>query len=87
MQYTYTRALSETELLQHLRSQDELLLRAPGLRWQEVERQIERLGFGDRFFVSALTSARGDFCKVTPCPSRKADGAVGLAHSTLGGPC
>ncbi len=66
MQYTYTRSLSETELVQHLRSQDEILFRIPGIRWQDVERQVERLGFGDTFLVSAMKGTRGECCKVTP---------------------
>jgi len=34
--------------------------------WQEIERQIERLGFDDSYFVTEVSAKRGKFTKVTP---------------------
>lgn len=66
MHYTYTRPLTDEELLPHLRAQDQLVLRVPGLRWQEVERQVERLGFEDSFVVAETESSRGKCCRIEP---------------------
>jgi len=35
-------------------------------KWQQIERQIERLGFDESYFVSQLDSGRGKLTKVTP---------------------
>ena len=66
MKYSYTRALSDTELSAHLRSQDQIVLRVDGLRWQDVERQVERLGFGDLFMVAMSRGKQGDCCRINP---------------------
>ena len=63
---TYTRPLSDKELRAHLLSRDHLVLKVPNLRWQEVERQVERLGFGDTFFVAETKSSRGQCCRIDP---------------------
>ncbi len=78
MQYTYTRALNDDELLAHLQSQDHVLLRVPGLRWQEVERQVERLGFGEAYFVAETQGSRGACCRIEPFRARAALGVDGL---------
>jgi hypothetical protein len=68
MDYTYNRPLSEDELLGHLRSHDDdrIVLRVPGLRWQEIERQVERLGYGDLFLVSSTKGCHGECCRIDP---------------------
>jgi len=66
MQHTYLKPLSDEELLSHLVAGDHLIFRVPGLRWQEVERQVERLGFGERFLVGETESSRGRCCRVKP---------------------
>jgi hypothetical protein len=35
-------------------------------KWQAIERQIERLGFGDFYFVTQVDARRGTLTKVTP---------------------
>jgi hypothetical protein len=35
-------------------------------RWQEIEHQIERLGFDDSYFVAQVSARRGKLTKVTP---------------------
>jgi hypothetical protein len=37
-----------------------------GKEWQAVERQVERLGFGDTCFVFRAKGRHGDLTKVTP---------------------
>lgn len=41
-----------------------------GNNWQEIEQQIERLGFGDNYFVSQIKARRGKMTKVTPVPAK-----------------
>jgi hypothetical protein len=41
-------------------------------QWQAVERQIERLGFDDFYFVTQVGSERGKFTKVTPAHQTQA---------------
>jgi hypothetical protein len=66
MQYTYTRPLNDQELAKHLSAQDQLVLRVPGLRWQDVERQVDRLGFGESFLVAETKGSRGHCCRIEP---------------------
>jgi hypothetical protein len=35
-------------------------------KWQEIERQIERLGFGEQYFVTQVSAKRGKLTKVAP---------------------
>lgn len=67
----YTRPLDEGELLAHLRAREEIIFRLPGLRWQEIEHELERLGFGDLYVVSATKGPHGESCKI---------GLAGAAH-------
>lgn len=41
-----------------------------GSKWQEIEQQIERLGFGDDYFVSQIKVRGGKMTKVTPVPGK-----------------
>jgi hypothetical protein len=42
-------------------------------QWQEVERQIERLGFGDIYVVTLVNAKRGKITRVTPLASGYVD--------------
>ncbi len=64
--HTYTRLLSEEELRRHLEARDTVILRDCPVRWQELEREVERLGFGDLFVVSSTKGERGQTCKIRP---------------------
>ena len=61
----YTRPLNDQEMSTHLENQDTLLFKGMGREWQQIERQVERLGFGDRYAVSQL-SGRQSVTKVSP---------------------
>jgi hypothetical protein len=52
MRYAYARALRDEELLPHLESGDTIVFTDASKHWQDIERQVERLGFGDNFAVS-----------------------------------
>jgi len=41
-----------------------------GAKWQEIEQQIERLGFGDDYFVTQIKARRGKLTKVGPVPQK-----------------
>jgi hypothetical protein len=41
----------------------------PG-RWQAIEEQVERLGFGSDYFVSMTRGRHGNLIRVTPSVSR-----------------
>jgi len=48
----YTRLLPDAELKVHLEEKATLIFEGLGREWQQIERQVERLGYGDRFIVS-----------------------------------
>ena len=61
MKHVYTRLLSDDELLAHLERGDSITFEGLALEWQQIERQVERLGFGDQYAVSrAKRPATGD---------------------------
>ena len=48
----YTRPLNDQELRSHLEHGDTITFSAALKDWQEIERQVERLGFGSDYTVS-----------------------------------
>jgi len=50
----YDRLLGDDELADHLLKGRTLVFKGLGNEWQEIERQVERLGFGDLYFVSQI---------------------------------
>jgi hypothetical protein len=48
------RRLTDAELRPQLEALDTILFVGHRLQWQEIERQVERLGFGDLYIVSAM---------------------------------
>ena len=61
----YTRLLEDEELRAHLEQRDLLVFKGLGRAWQDIERQVERLSFGDEYIVSQTGSKTGD-TKVSP---------------------
>ncbi len=57
MKHTYDHLLSDDELRPHLERGDTLAFTGGPKAWQEVERQVERLGFGDDYAVSRTSKA------------------------------
>lgn len=68
MRFTYHRVLEDTELRAHLEQGDTLFFQDLGRAWQDIERQVERLGFGHAFMVSQI-EAQGCHAKVAPLGS------------------
>jgi hypothetical protein len=53
MKRVVVQRLTDEELREQLQSQDTILFVGESLRWQEIERQVERLGFGELYIVSS----------------------------------
>jgi hypothetical protein len=68
-EWIYTRLLSDPEMSTHLEKRDGLLFKGLGEEWQTIERQVERLGFGDAYVVSQRGLREGH-TKVTPVEAR-----------------
>jgi hypothetical protein len=49
--------LTDEELREQLQSQDTILFVGECLRWQEIERQAERLGFGELYRIRHTRAA------------------------------
>ena len=77
MKYVYDRLLSDDELRPHLERGDSVVFSGIAKAWQEIERQVERLGFGDNYAVSltkrAGTARERDVTRVSPV-RRRSDG-------------
>jgi hypothetical protein len=56
--------LSDEQLRPHLESGETLLFR--GKKLGPLERQIERLGFADHYFVSMTKGPHGETTRLTP---------------------
>jgi len=56
--------LSDDEMLVQLQRGEAFVFKLA--KWQVIERQIERLGFDDFYFVTQVDSGRGKLTKVTP---------------------
>jgi len=57
MKCVYTRLLSDEELRPCLGRGDFIAFKGLGREWEEIERQVERLGFGDAYAVSRTRRA------------------------------
>lgn len=68
MKCTYTRRLSDEELRAHLERADSLVFSEGAGSWEELEQQVERLGYAGEYVVSRTSR----------------EGAAGKSHSTRG---
>ena len=57
MKHSYTRLLADAELKAHLEKGDTVILERNVKPWQEIEQQVDRLGFGDTYAVSRTQHA------------------------------
>jgi hypothetical protein len=57
--------LEDDALAEHLRKGHTLLFKGLGKEWQQIERQVERLGFGETYFVSQVGGHEGS-TKLSP---------------------
>jgi len=74
MKYTYDRLLSDDELRTHLERGDTVVFSGLAKAWKEIERQVERLGFGTDYAVSRTkgtgVSREQDVTRVGPVRRR-----------------
>ena len=74
MKCVYTRLLNDDELRPHLERGDTVVFKGTAKAWHEIERQVERLGFGDAYAVSRTrrAGATGEegFTRVSPVHPR-----------------
>ena len=74
MKYVYDRLLTDDELRPHLERGDSVVFSGITKAWQEIEGQVERLGFGDNCAVSrtrgAGTAREQDVIRVSPVRRR-----------------
>jgi len=75
MKCVYDRLLSDEELRPHLERGDSVAFKGLGREWEEIERQVERLGFGDAYAVSRTkktgSSGEESFIRVSPVRSQQ----------------
>jgi len=51
MKCLYARLLSDEELRPHLERRDSVVFKGLSSEWEDIERQVERLGFADTYCV------------------------------------
>ncbi len=68
---THSRPLTDEELRQELEARHVICLVDQQLRFQEVERQVERLGFGEAYIISATQRPGSGVANIrlTPAPN------------------
>lgn len=66
MEYTYTRLLTDKELQGHLDAKHSIVLVGVSTGLQQLERQIDRLGCSDDYFVSFTTGKNVNRFKIRP---------------------
>jgi hypothetical protein len=62
----YEEMISKEDLHRHLSARETLVFTGRGVKWQEVERQVEELGFGDLFYVANVAKGGVRVTKVSP---------------------
>ena len=62
--------LSDDQMLAQLQQGETFFFKLS--KWQLIERQIERLGFDDFYFVAQVESGRGKLTKVSPAQQAQA---------------
>ncbi len=74
MKHVYTRLLSDDELRPHLERGDSVAFTGLAKAWQEIESQVERLGFGTHYAVSrarkAAAAGEQEVIRVSPVHTR-----------------
>ena len=58
--------LSDEQMRAHLKNGSTLIFKGLEHEWQAIERQVERLGFGETYLVTQISGPHGGFTKVKP---------------------
>lgn len=68
MQRIHILPLADEELRQQLEAGATIIFEGQTVQWHEIERQVERLGFGNLYVVSATQGPPGDNSKISLKP-------------------
>jgi hypothetical protein len=68
MKRVHIRVLSDDELRPQLETGDIIFFLGRGIKLQEVERQVERLGFAEQYIVSATQRPNAERAKIRVKP-------------------
>jgi hypothetical protein len=71
MKRTHTRVLTDDELRPQLEARDTISFVGRPVTFQEIERQVERLGFGDLYIVSTTQKPPSDVAKISLKPEAR----------------
>jgi hypothetical protein len=71
MEATYIRPLADEELRAQLEARATIVFDGQTIQWHEIERQVERLGFGDLYVVSATQGPLGDNSRISLRPEQQ----------------
>ena len=72
MKRIFSQPLTDQELLSVLEVRETIFFMGRTIKWQEVERQVERLGFGDLYIVSCTQRPDATESKVALRPHAQA---------------
>jgi hypothetical protein len=70
---TFSAMFSDEQMRAYLEANSSLVFDGATTNWQQIERQVERLGFGNKYFVSQAMGLRGELTKVIPVRQWVAD--------------
>ena len=76
MKRTHSAPLTDDELRPLLEARDVISFVGQPLRLEEIERQVERLGFGDLYLVSATQGPHTNGAKISLRPEAHATSAT-----------
>jgi hypothetical protein len=62
----YTRLLTDAELRGRLERKETIVFKELLQDWQQIERQVEHLGFGESYIVTLRNGPRGCTIRVSP---------------------
>jgi hypothetical protein len=66
LEEAYTRLLTDEELRPRLERSEAIVFPGLSREWQQIERQVEKLGFGELYFVTQRSGPRGGAVRLSP---------------------
>ena len=69
MKVTVAMQLTDEVLRRYLESGDTIVFPGGALDWQDIERQVDRLGFGETYIVSATQRRQPAECTISIKPA------------------
>jgi hypothetical protein len=83
MKRVYAKPMTDQELRSALEARDTIFFMGRAIRWQEVERQVERLGFGDSYIVSCTQGQHAAESKISLRPEAQRASMDSTFHCTF----